>query len=1002
MRAGPVGWGACRVVVLLLLVGTRALGEDRPSWPEPEPASQVRVSSGESDSSITIRVRPDTEIEDRTAGAKPATSPRGPAAVGQTFAGDITLFLRGAPAPRSASVDVADAVVSTVRLFPEAGGTTVVIFVRQPVTYAVSRPSALGDVAIEVKSRVQPLRQAGATRRGAPRYARPKETGSGEVAVDAEELNYDQQTSVLTARGNVTVTRGNLVLTADEVRYDKGAATVDARGHVVLTDPEATVDGDAAHLNLDDEVGWVDDANGEMRTSGYALQCGQLVKKGGPLYTVRDGVFTTCQCGGLERPTWSIAAKETEVELDGRGVAKHATFRLKDLPVLYFPYFVFPANTTRQSGFLVPSFGTSSQRGFYLTVPYYWAINKSSDLSVALHVETKARLGVLADYRYVRTRQSHGEFSVAYFNEQIRGLATGTTIGAGVAPDIAEDRFGIYGHHVERLGGNGKLFLDMLAVSDEAFLKDIRPFPLFGPHDRYLRFTTNRAGYVKTWADGMVRADATYWQDLEAQQGLTLERLPRLDVTHGLTLVDQWLYARIDGQAENYQRQGGFDGLRGDVAPELSMPFHLGPYLSGSVSARGHETGYHLTDREQVALLVADDGSTRQLREVSALRPYFADPAALGALDRTHGRAAGEFRGRLASELTRVYTFEHWGLEKLRHTIEPEVRYLFVPDLGTQRAEARLRPCRVDTNGSLLPGYSPGYNCGARLFATGYLFDELDAIDQRNFVSYGFTTRLLGRGATTEEAAASAEEADSTPATIPAVDGTPKKAIVVPAPRELARLSVLHGYDFDRVIAERSHASDVDVVLRLLPLDWVGFAYDTSVNLERGDVLGQRVGLSVRDPWWTQPTGRTFQTPTTAAVTYQFVADGNHRGLTPGSVEQFLVQGRGTGLEELGGVAYMALGQYLGLFFRGVYDLTDAGGRGPHFKERSYFLRVLSRCNCWILDVGFTDQFNPDDRAFRFQLTMVGLGSYGRGRGRSVLPTAAPGMFPAFRTGGMY
>jgi hypothetical protein len=43
------------------------------------------------------------------------------------------------------------------------------------------------------------------------------------------------------------------------------------------------------------------------------------------------------------------------------------------------------------------------------------------------------------------------------------------------------------------------------------------------------------------------------------------------------------------------------------------------------------------------------------------------------------------------------------------------------------------------------PGFEPGRNCGARLFAESYLFDEVDAIRRRNFVSYGITTRILGR-----------------------------------------------------------------------------------------------------------------------------------------------------------------------------------------------------------------------------------------------------------------
>ena len=116
------------------------------------PTAEVRVLSGPgAATTVTVAAEPGITIADRTPGAKPAGAPSGPASTGETFTGDITLFLSGFTVPRPAAIEVADPVVSTVRLFPEPGGTTVTVFVRQPVTYSVSRPSALGEVRIEVR-----------------------------------------------------------------------------------------------------------------------------------------------------------------------------------------------------------------------------------------------------------------------------------------------------------------------------------------------------------------------------------------------------------------------------------------------------------------------------------------------------------------------------------------------------------------------------------------------------------------------------------------------------------------------------------------------------------------------------------------------------------------------------------------------------------------------------------------------------------------------------------
>src|SRR5216117_3476095 len=251
------------------------------------PAAEVRVLSGPgAATTVTVAAEPGITIEDRTPGAKPAGAPSGPASTGETFTGDITLRLSGFTVPRPAAIEVADPVVSTVRLFPEPGGTTVTVFVRQPVTYSVSRPSALGEVRIEVRTKTRPLTVVGVTPRGRPRIKKPTPTGENEVAVDAESLAYDQASNTLTARGGVTLTRGDTTLTADEVVFDRTNQIAEARGHVVLNEPQATVQGDFAHLNLDDESGWVENADADMHPSDYYLRAGRLDKQGGPQYSV--------------------------------------------------------------------------------------------------------------------------------------------------------------------------------------------------------------------------------------------------------------------------------------------------------------------------------------------------------------------------------------------------------------------------------------------------------------------------------------------------------------------------------------------------------------------------------------------------------------------------------------------------------------------------------------------------------------------------------------------
>jgi hypothetical protein len=112
-------------------------------------------------------------------------------------------------------------------------------------------------------------------------------------------------------------------------------------------------------------------------------------------------------------------------------------------------------------------------------------------------------------------------------------------------------------------------------------------------------------------------------------------------------------------------------------------------------------------------------------------------------------------------------------------------------------------------------------------------------------VSYGLTTRLLARAAApVAEPAADGEKVERPSEAEPLVDpdtlaqglsvdaipdfvGPPPppaaKGAVQTAPRELARASILHGYDISRNLVGTSNQSDIDLGIRPTPLDYLGW-----------------------------------------------------------------------------------------------------------------------------------------------------------------------------------
>jgi hypothetical protein len=404
--------------------------------------------------------------------------------------------------------------------------------------------------------------------------------------------------------------------------------------------------------------------------------------------------------------------------------------------------------------------------------------------------------------------------------------------------------------------------------------------------------------------------------------------------------------------------------------------------LNGSVQGTVRETAYHLTDTQQVALVLP----SRTFR--------VASDSELPELDEDRSQESAEVRGRIGTEFSRVFSFRHFGLERVKHTVEPEAQYFYVPAVSRPIFERPLPSCRT-----LAPtDRQPGVNCDA-LFSEGYLFDERDAVNRRNFFSYGLTTRLLGRAAAPGERPAPAPELEveepelsanepMTPDILPQGlpgDAMPQptvtpKAGTTPAPRELLRGSILHGYDLSRELVGSSHQSDLDLSLRLTPIDYLALSYDMTVGVVDSAFRGFSLGTVLREPWWTPPPGPRFQQPSSVGVSYRFIESSANRPTALSPLEQALFST--AGLNEVDGSLYLRLGDYVGFTFLARYDLNTTvlptETLGPHFLERDYLLRLISRCQCWVIEAGLADKTNPDERLFRVQFTLLGLGSFGR------------------------
>jgi len=245
------------------------------------------------------------------------------------------------------------------------------------------------------------------------------------VRSDSQEKNGDRYY----LRGHVKVTYREMEVTADEASYDQATNQVVARGHVTYNDPSAHLEADEAHYNVATGKGWFLNGKGYvhprlkaragvMQTESPFYVQAKIVERLNELtYKITDGRVTTCQCEGRG---WSIGTSQARVKVGDKVVAQNAVFRFLRVPIFYLPAVVDSiAPRPRQSGFLLPTIGNSSQKGFTFGDGFYWAINRSADLTLGAVNYSVRGLGGSAEFRARPSADS--SFDVSAFGVDDRG-----------------------------------------------------------------------------------------------------------------------------------------------------------------------------------------------------------------------------------------------------------------------------------------------------------------------------------------------------------------------------------------------------------------------------------------------------------------------------------------------------------------------------------------------------------------------------------------------------
>jgi len=333
------------------------------------------------------------------------------------------------------------------------------------------------------------------------------------IQLSADRLSFDYEKNSYTARGNVTLSQGNTRLRADSVRYDGSTGELTAMGSVIVRMGSDVIEAEKVALKLADASGVLFNGKLLLKRHNVYLEGKKLEKTGETEYRIQEGSFTTCD--GLS-PAWKITGKDLDVTLEGYATLKHGFFYIKDIPVFYVPWLVYPAKRTRQSGLLAPTVASSSIKGVDVRLPLFISLSPSMDITVTPRVCTRRAFQNALEFRYFPW-------------ENVRGRLYGEyTYDWKYEPENVpkHNRFFLTFRHDQEMPGQIGFKANGTWISDRDYLE------LWGgKFDRRLRFRylESNAVLYKQSNYFLMQAEARYFDNLDlADNAYTIQNLPTL------------------------------------------------------------------------------------------------------------------------------------------------------------------------------------------------------------------------------------------------------------------------------------------------------------------------------------------------------------------------------------------------------------------------------------------------------------------------------------------
>jgi len=389
--------------------------------------------------------------------------------------------------------------------------------------------------------------------------------------------------SVFHLSGDVDVVdlQRGIRLLADEISFDTQELSFEATGNVSFEQGAMLLNGSAMRGDLDDATLEMNDVIG-VAPGPFYVRASRLVQIEPGKFRGDDFVLTPCN---QTTAIWEFRGTSMTFEPDKYVRMSWPQIRVKGLPLFVLPILLWPLqDSPRQTGLLIPALATSSRKGFSFSETFFWAMNRSADLTLTYEHFANAGNGFSAEFRHALGDSANGSIRAYYLPGK-----EATEEEKADGKFSFQSGFLISAAHVQPMPGGFTLRLGADSISSTQFAREFQD-----DINRFLQRQSYFTGELtKNWGANTLSIVGSSNQRFDTNKLSTVgRRLPMVRYSMRSTQILGPIYVaaqasvarlqklRLEERASGSTRSTGGVYNRFDAFPEVSIQLTQIPWLT--------------------------------------------------------------------------------------------------------------------------------------------------------------------------------------------------------------------------------------------------------------------------------------------------------------------------------------------------------------------------------------------------------------------------------------